>query len=52
MIVNEEIGYVLETIRFKTSIYRDKKKSGNWFNTSWFCWNVLPKQLIFEELNK
>ena len=29
-----------------------KKKSGNWFNTSWFCWNVLPKQLIFEELNK
>ena len=29
-----------------------KKKSGNWFNTSWFCWNVLPKQLIFEELKK
>ena len=32
-------------------IYNDSKKS-NWFNTSWFCWNVLPKQLIFEELNK
>lgn len=29
-----------------------KKKSGNWFNTSWFCWNVLPDKLIFEELNK
>ena len=29
-----------------------KKKSGNWFNTSWFYWNVLPKQLIFEELKK
>ena len=32
-------------------IYDNCKKS-NWFNTSWFCWNVLPKQLIFEELIK
>lgn len=24
----------------------------NWFNTSWFCHNVLPKSLIFEELKK
>lgn len=24
----------------------------NWFNTSWFCYDVLPKQLIFEELHK
>lgn len=23
-----------------------------YFNTSWFCYKVLPKQLIFEELNK
>lgn len=23
-----------------------------YFNTSWFCYNVLPKQLIFEELIK
>ena len=23
-----------------------------YFNTSWFCWKVLPKQLIFEELKK
>lgn len=23
-----------------------------YFNTSWFCWNILPKQLIFEELIK
>lgn len=29
----------------------DNKKS-NWFNTSWFCYKVLPKQLIFEELHK
>lgn len=28
------------------------KKSGNWFNTSWFCYKVLPEKLIFEELNK
>lgn len=28
------------------------KKSGNWFNTSWFCWKLLPKELIFEELIK
>lgn len=27
-------------------------KGKNWYNTSWFCYNVLPKQLIFEELNK
>lgn len=26
------------------------KKSSNWFNTSWFCWNVLPKNLMFEKL--
>lgn len=32
-------------------IYDNSKKS-NWFNTSWFCWNILPKQLIFEELIK
>ena len=32
-------------------IYNNAKKS-NWFNTSWFCWNILPRQLIFEELIK
>lgn len=32
-------------------IYDNAKKS-NWFNTSWFCYNILPKQLIFEELKK
>lgn len=24
----------------------------NWFNTSWFCYKVLPRELIFEELIK
>ena len=28
------------------------EKSGNWFNTSWFCHNVLPKELIFKKLIK
>lgn len=23
-----------------------------WFNTSWFCWNLLPQDLIFAELDK
>ena len=32
-------------------VYMNDKKS-NWFNTSWFCYKVLPKQLIFEELKK
>ena len=32
-------------------IYENAKKS-NWFNTSWFCYKVLPRQLIFEKLEK
>jgi len=27
-------------------------KGSCWYNTSWFCWRVLDKQLVFEELNK
>lgn len=27
-------------------------KGNCWYNTSWFCWKVLPTQLIFEELNR
>lgn len=30
-------------------IYGNNKKN-NWFNTSWFCHKVLPKQLMFEKL--
>lgn len=29
-----------------------KNKKSNWFNTSWFCKGILPKQLIFESLSK
>ena len=25
---------------------------GVWFNASWFCWKLLPRDLIFEELEK
>lgn len=32
--------------------YYGTKNNGNYFNTSWFCWQVLPKQLIFEHLVK
>lgn len=32
-------------------IYENTKKS-NWFNTSWFCYHVLPNKLLFEHLEK
>ena len=31
--------------------YMSNKKTC-WFNTSWFCFGFLPKQLIFEEVSK
>lgn len=42
----------IEILVFDGRIEFISDKKGNWFNTSWFCWNVLPKQLIFEELKK
>lgn len=41
-------------VQFMENMVKDynKKKSGNWFNTSWFCHNVLPKELIFKKLIK
>ena len=40
-------------INFMENMAKDyNKKSGNWFNTSWFCYKVLPEKLIFEELKK
>ncbi len=29
-----------------------KNKKNVWFNTSWFCWKILPKDLVFEEVLK
>lgn len=40
----------IEVLVFDARINFQKDKKGTWFNTSWFCHNVLPEQLIFEEL--
>ena len=45
MIVSEELGYVLETIRFKTSIYRDKKKRNLSFNDDDYYSNILNEYI-------
>lgn len=47
-----ENGIELLVFDRRCNFIYDNAKKGNWFNTSWFCWNVLPKQLIFEELEK
>ena len=39
--MNEEIGYVLEMISFKTSIYRDKYKRNLSFNDDEYYANLL-----------
>ena len=43
--------YSIEVMIFDGRIQYMKEKN-NWFNTSWFCYKVLPKQLIFEQLKK
>ena len=45
-----EKGIELLVFDRRCNFIYDKVKKSNWFNTSWFCWKVLPKQLIFEEL--
>lgn len=40
----------IEIMVFNKRINFMKDKKGSWFNTSWFCHNVLPEKLIFEEL--
>ena len=43
--MNKELGYVLETIRFKTSIYRDKKKRNLSFNDDDYYSNILNEYI-------
>ena len=43
--MNEELGYVLETIRFKTSIYRDKNKRNLSFNNDDYYSNILNEYI-------
>ena len=42
--------YGIELLVFDKRINYMKNKKSNWFNTSWFCYKVLPKQLIFEKV--
>lgn len=42
--------YGIELLIFDKRINYMNNKKSNWFNTSWFCYNVLPKNLIFESL--
>jgi hypothetical protein len=36
-------------INFETP---DGKGSGAWFPVAWFCWKLLPKDIVFGDLNK
>ena len=40
----------IELVVFDKRINYDNSSKSNWFNTSWFCWKVLNKELNFEEL--
>lgn len=40
----------IELVVFDKRINFDNSSKSNWFNTSWFCWKVLNKELNFEEL--
>lgn len=40
----------IQLIVFDKRINFMKNKKSSWFNTSWFCWKVLNKDLIFEQL--
>lgn len=47
-----ENGIELLILDKRCNFIYDNAKKNNWFNTSWFCWNILPKSLMFEELQK
>lgn len=44
--------YGVEVLVLDSRINFTLKKSGSWFNSSWFCYKVLPDKLIFKELIK
>ena len=43
--------YGIELLVIDKRINFMKEKRSCWFNTSWFCWKILPEKLIFAELN-
>jgi hypothetical protein len=42
--------YGVQLIVFDKRINFIESKKNVWFNTSWFCWKILKKDLIFKEL--
>lgn len=42
----------LQLLVFDKRINFMNNKKSCWFNTSWFCWKLLPKDLIFKTLEK
>lgn len=42
--------YGIQVLVFDKRINYMKNKKVNWFNTSWFCFKSLPRDLIFEEV--
>ena len=44
--------YGIQLLIFDRRINYINCKKSNWFNTSWFCYNVLPDKLIFEKLER
>ena len=45
-------GIGLLVLDRRCNFMNDVGKKSNWFNTSWFCYKVLPRDLIFEQLEK
>ena len=45
-------GIELLVLDRRCNFMDDVGKKSNWFNTSWFCHRVLPRDLIFEPLEK
>ncbi len=43
--------YGVEVLVLDKRINFMQNKKNVWFNTSWFCWKVLPEKLIFEKVN-
>jgi hypothetical protein len=43
--MKEEINYILESLRFKTSIYRDRKKRNLTFNDDEYYANILNEYI-------
>lgn len=42
--------YGIQTLVLNKRINFMKNKNNVWFNTSWFCWNILPKDLMFTKV--